>query len=170
MIWCGKTLGLGCRVSPSGKKTFIAQYCVAGRERKKTIGTYGFSTVEQARKEAEKYLALARSGHDLAGEERLARAEMTIAQLCNEYLAHRVWLKKEPTVGTDIGRINGHILPLHCKKKVSAVTPSDVERFMHDVAKGKTATDEKTEKGRSIVRGGKGTASRTVLLLGGIFT
>lgn len=170
MVWCGNTLGFGCRVWPSGKKTFIAQYRVAGRERKKTIGTYGVLTVEQARKEAEKYLALARTGQDLAGEERQARAEMTIAQLCKEYLDHGVGLKKASTVNTDIGRINGHILPLLGKKKISTIIRADVDRFMNDVAKGKTAKDRKTEKGRSIVKGGKGTASRTVRLLGGIFT
>lgn len=170
LVWCGKAQGFGCRVWPSGKKTFIAQYRVAGRERKKTIGTYGVLTVEQARKEAEKYLALARTGQDLAGEERKARAEITIAQLCEEYLEHGVGLKKASTVKTDIGRINGHILPLLGKKKISAITRADVDRFMHDMAKGKTAKDRKTERGRSIVKGGKGTASRTVRLLGGIFT
>ncbi|WP_349363735.1 MAG: site-specific integrase [Roseitalea porphyridii] len=170
MVWCGKMQGFGCRVWPSGKKTFVAQYRVAGRERKKTIGTYGVLTVEQARKEAEKYLALARTGQDLAGEERQARAEMSVAELCREYRQHGVALKKGSTVKTDIGRINGHILPLLGRKKISAVTRADVERFMHDVAKGKTAKDRKTEKGRSIIRGGEGTATRTVRLLGGVFS
>ena len=42
---------------------------------------------------------------------------------------------------------------------------------MQDVANGKTSTDVKTGlRGRAIVRGGKGTASRTVGLLGGIFS
>ena len=55
---------------------------------------------------------------------------------------------------------------------VSAVTRADIESFMHDVAQGKTAMRCKTKKGRGIiyVRGGKGTASRTVGLLGSIFT
>ncbi|WP_067338480.1 tyrosine-type recombinase/integrase [Stappia indica] len=162
--------GFGCRVWPSGKKTFVSQYRVAGRERKKTIGTYGVLIVEQARKEAEKYLALARTGQDLAGEERRARAEMSVAELCREYLRHGVALKKGSTVKTDIGRINGHILPLLGRKKISAVMRADVERFMHDVAKGKTAKDRKTEKDRSIIRGGEGTATRTVRLLGGVFS
>lgn len=173
LIWCGKLRGFGCRIWPSGKKTFIAQYRVggrSGRERKKTVGTYGVLTVEQARKEAEKYLALAKTGHDLAGEERQARSEMTVAALCAEYLQHGVAIKKELTVKTDVGRINSHILPLLGRKKLSAVTRAEVERFMHDVAKRKTAKDEKTAKGRSIVKGGKGTATRTVRLLGGIFT
>ncbi len=51
------------------------------------------------------------------------------------------------------------------------VASLDVDRFMRDVAKGKTAMDMKTRKhGRSRVTGGKGTATHTVRLLGGIFT
>ncbi|MBO6756348.1 MAG: tyrosine-type recombinase/integrase [Roseibium sp.] len=172
-IWCGKLRGFGCRVWPSGKKTFIAQYRIGGRSgklRKKTLGTYGVLTVDQARKEAEKYLALAQTGQDLAGEERQVRTEMTVSELCDEYLEHGVALKKASTVATDVGRINAHIRPLLGKRKISTVKRADIERFMHDVAKGKTAHDKRTEKGRSIVRGGKGTATRTVRLLGGIFT
>jgi integrase len=52
------------------------------------------------------------------------------------------------------------------------VTSQDVQGFMNDVAAGKTAGKTKTAKKRGLahVRGGKGTASRTVGLLGGIFT
>jgi hypothetical protein len=48
----------------------------------------------------------------------------------------------------------------------------DVESFMHDVAEGNTAVRVKSGKkgGVSNVRGGFGTASRTVGLLGAIFT
>lgn len=46
----------------------------------------------------------------------------------------------------------------------------DRGRFIDDVAKGKTATVVKTEKhGRAVVKGGKGTATRTAGLLSGIF-
>ncbi|MBL4695547.1 MAG: tyrosine-type recombinase/integrase [Rhizobiaceae bacterium] len=174
VAWCGKLAGFGCRVWPSGKKVFIVFYRAGGRGsklRKKSIGTYGMVTVEQARREAEKYLASAQLGQDLVGEERKAKAEMTVSDLCDEYLEHGVSLKKPSTIATDIGRINGHIRPLLGKKKLSAVTRTDIERFLNDVAKGKTAQDKRTgKKGRSIIKGGKGTAARTVRLLGGIFT
>lgn len=171
--WCGKLSGFGCRVWPTGRKVFIAFYRAGGRgspARKKTIGTYGTLTVEEARREAEKYLASAQLGQDLVGEEREAKGEMTVSQLCDEYLEHGVALKKPSTVATDVGRINGHIRPLLGRKKIGAITRKDIERFLNDVAKGKTAKDTRTEKGRSIVKGGKGTATRTVRLLGGIFT
>ena len=54
---------------------------------------------------------------------------------------------------------------------VAAADRTDVERFMYAVAEGETAASIKTRKrGLARVRGGKGTASRTVGLLGAIFT
>jgi integrase len=54
---------------------------------------------------------------------------------------------------------------------VREVTTGDVRRFLAAVAAGKTRADVKTGKrGRAIVEGGKGTATRTVGLLGGIFS
>jgi integrase len=54
---------------------------------------------------------------------------------------------------------------------VAAITREDVEHFMHSVAEGETAARIKTKKrGLARVRGGKGTAGRTVGLLGAIFT
>ena len=64
-----------------------------------------------------------------------------------------------------------HIKPLLGKKKIKSVTRADVMRFVKDVATGKTSADIRTRPhGRAIVKGGTGTATRTVGLLGGIFT
>ena len=57
------------------------------------------------------------------------------------------------------------------KRKVSEITQADIRKFLKNVSEGATAADTKTvSRGRAIVKGGKGTASRTVGLLGGIFT
>jgi hypothetical protein len=79
--------------------------------------------------------------------------------------------KKASTLITDYGRIECHIKPLLGSYRVSAVASADMEQFLHDVAAGKTAGRTETAKKRiAHVRGGKGTASRTVNLLGAIFT
>lgn len=172
-VWCGKLAGFGVRVWPTGRKVFVVQYRAGGREaptRRKSLGVYGTVTTDEARKAAESYLASAHLGNDLVGKERQARAEMTVNLLCDDYIKHGMTTKKPSTVKTDLGRINGHIRPLVGKKKISSLTRRDVEQLLVDVAEGKTARDIRTEKGRSIITGGKGTATRTVRLLGGIFT
>jgi len=172
-VWCGKLTGFGVRVRPSGRKSFVVQFRTGGRgsqARRKSLGQYGVVTVDQARKVAETYLASASLGNDLVGDEKRVRAEVTVSQLCDEYIQQGMTTNKESTIKTDIGRINGHIRPLMGKKKISAVTRQDIERLLNDIAKGKTAKDTKTLKGRSIVKGGKSAATRSVRLLGGIFT
>jgi integrase len=104
---------------------------------------------------------------------------MTVAALCDQYLDEVSSIilpksgepKKASTLATDRGRIERHIKPLLGRKKVKAITGPDVERFLRDVAAGRTKADIKTIKhGRAIVRGGRGTATRTVGLLGAIFS
>ncbi|MCP1199072.1 site-specific integrase [Notoacmeibacter sp. MSK16QG-6] len=172
--WCGKLSGFGCRVRGNGHKTFVVMYRAGGRNavpRKVTIGTYGKLTVDQARVEASKILAKAQLGEDVAAERAKQRAEMTVSELCDEYMQEGVEHKKPSTIQSDISRIEAHIRPLLGRKRIGAVSRADIERFLRDVAQGKTAREKKTGKrGKSIVKGGKGTATRTVRLLGGIFT
>ena len=174
VVWCADLSGFGCRIRKTGTKSFIAQYRVGGRNspaRKVTLGAYGKLTVDQARKAAAEVLAKARLGEDVAETKAKQRAEMTVAQLCNEYLEDGCDHKKASTLLSDRGRIERHIKPLLGTKRIGQVKRGDIERFMRDVAKGKTAIDIKTKKhGRSRVTGGKGTASRAVELLGGIFS
>jgi len=121
------------------------------------------------------------SGLDPAALKRAKRSAQSVAELCDMYLAdaeagriltRRKAPKKASTLVTDRGRIERHIKPLMGTMRVPAVTRADVEAFMHDVAQGKTAGRSKTRRRRGLanVRGGKGTAARTVGLLGSIFS
>lgn len=185
-IWDTALPGFGVRVKPNGTASFVLQYRAveADKHRRKTLGRVGapgHPTLDQARRAAEKTLAQVRLGGDPVGEERKRREAITVAALCEEYLeearAGRILTrsrrpKATSTIEIDAGRIAAHIIPLLGKKRVEDLTPQDVRRFMREVEAGKTARDDASGKlrGRTVIKGGAGTARRTVGLLGGILT
>lgn len=175
-LWDAEVTGFGLKVCVGGRKVYVCKYRHgSGRRaptRRLTIGQHGSPwTVETARKEAWRILGQVALGNDPARVKQTNKAVLTISELCDEYLAHGVATKKASTLATDRGRIERHIKPLIGHTRLTDITKTDVTRFMQDVAAGKTAMDEKTgHRGRSIVTGGNGTATRTVGLLGGIFT
>ncbi len=176
VVWDEELKGFGVRVWPSGKKTFIAFYRFEGAMRKVTLGVFGTLTADQARSAAKEVLSKAALGTDVAATKAAQRAQMTVSELCDAYLAAAragklERPKKASTLNTDAGRIERHIKPLLGTKKIGSVTKVDMRAFKRAVANGETATDVKTGKhGRAIVEGGEGTATRTLGLLGGIFS
>lgn len=181
-LWDSEVKGFGIRVNKDGTKTYILKYLFNGKQRWFTIGKHGSPyTPDAARTEALKLIGLAKSKVDPGEQKKKDRAAgITVGELCDNYLiaaeAGRLLTKfdtskKTSTLTTDRGRIERHIKPLLGKKLVQGITRETIEKFLHDVAQGKTKTNVKTAKhGRAIVRGGRGTATRTVGLLGGIFT
>ncbi len=175
-LWDSELKGFGIKIAKGGRKSYVCKYRVgSGRSaptRRMTIGAHGSPwTVEQARAEARKLLGRAANGEDPAREKQEEKKQITVAQLCDLYLENGIGTKKPSTISTDRGRIERHIKPLIGKMKVQEVSRANVKRFLQDVANGKTSIDKKTGlRGRAIVTGGKGTATRTVGLLGGIFS
>jgi integrase len=182
-IWDTAVLGFHARRQKSDAVSYVLFYRTKdGRTRWHTIGRHGSPwTPDTARDEAQRLLGEVAGGADPAPEKRARRKAASVAQLCDQYLAdaetnrlltRRRAPKKASTLATDRGRIERHIKPLLGQLKVAAVTREDVDGFLHDVAAGRTAAKSKTAKRRGVarVRGGRGTASRTVGLLGGIFT
>ena len=181
-VWDASLSGFGARRQRSEAVSYVLYYRTAeGRQRWYTIGRHGAPwTPDTAREEAKRLLGDVAHKVDPAAEKRAARNAQTVAELCDLYLADAEsgrlvtrWrsAKKASTLATDRGRIERHIKPLLGRRAVASVTRGDVEAFMFDVAAGKTAGTTKTKaQGLALVRGGKGTASRTVGLLGAIFT
>ncbi len=173
-VWDTQVKGFGLKVTPRGKKVYVLQYRLAGRQTPKrfTIGSHGSPwTPDQARAEAISLLGRVKEGFDPARERQDAKNELTLSELCDQYLEEGCSTKKPSTIATDTGRVERHIKPILGRMLVKDVTPNDVRRFMNAIARGKTAADVRTKpRGRARVTGGKGTATRTVGLLGGIFS
>jgi integrase len=183
IVWDTAVPAFGARRQKGEAVNYVLFYRTReGRQRWITIGRHGAPwTPDTAREEARRLLGDVVKGLDPAAAKSAKRKAATVADLCEQYFAdaaagrlltRRKTSKKESTLATDKGRIERHIVPLLGRLTVAAVTREDVETFMHDVADGKTAARTKTAKKHGLARvaGGKGTASRTVGLLGAIFS
>lgn len=181
VIWDSELPGFGLRVFASGKRSYVLQYRSLGRSRRYTIGLHGVWTPEAARLEAKAQLGRIARGDNPAEEKQLDHRALTVKQLCDLYRADlEAGLilgkggrpKRAKTIYTDLGRIKRHIIPLLGTRRVKDLTRVDATRLLKDVMAGKTRTSVKTDKlrGKAIVRGGAGTASRTLGLFGAILT
>ncbi len=182
-LWDSAVPAFGIRRQNSEAVAYVLLYRTKeGRLRRFTIGRHGAPwTPDSARDEAKRILGEVSEGKDPATNKQQDRKADTMADLCDQYLreaesgrllTRRKVPKKNSTLLADKGRIERHIKPMLGRLKVAAVTRQDVEYFMSAVAEGKTATKQKSgnKRGLAIVKGGKTAASRTVGLLGAIFT
>ena len=171
-VWCGSLSGFGARIYPSGRKVFVAQIRVGRGQRRVTIGALGAFTVDQARKRAEAIIRAAAEGRDPQREKREARTALTVAELCDEYLAAaRAGLvitrfkrpKRSTTVAIDEGRVGRHIKPLIGKIPARDLRRVDVQRMADAIAQGKTAGIFKGKlRGQEITAGGDPGPSFTI--------
>ena len=91
IAWDDKLTGFGCRVQPSGTKSFIVNYRAGDGGRKApnkrvVVGRYGRVTADRARRLAQELLGQVAGGADPAGERANARALPTLGDACSEYI------------------------------------------------------------------------------------
>jgi integrase len=169
-------------------KTGAASYyfgarLTTGKYRPIKIGVVGGLTPDEARKAARAHRAEVDKGADPVDAKFRAREAWPIAKLCDEYLtAAEAGLvstrfgrpKRASTIKIDRGSIARHVKPLIGSEVAAKFTSQAAQRFLDDIAKGKTAVTEKNPNGRkrarAVVKGGSGAASRVVELMGGVWS
>ena len=86
-LWDSEVPGFGVKITPKGKRVYVAQYRVAGRSRRVTIAKHGILTIEKARDAAKDRLAQATLGGDPAADKMDLRHGPTVKELGTRYLA-----------------------------------------------------------------------------------
>ena len=145
--------GFGCRVMPSGVKSYILEYRpgAGGRgtaTKRLTLGRHGAMTAEQARKAALDALARIRLGDDPQAEKAHQRASLTVSDLIDAFIAEHVGKCKPQTAESHkiaLRRLRGahgnikaealtrdQVAALHSKFKD---TPSAANRFLAVISK-----------------------------------
>jgi len=169
MVWDDRITGFGLQVLPSGVKSYVFDYRTPeGRKRRATIGKHGKWTTDQARKEADRLAAMVKEGRDPLTERKEKRETPTVADILAAYIeSEKFQAKTIHTRTTDLGRINGHLIPTMGRLYANALTPEDVMKAFRAIRDGKTSKTTKTgPRGLSRVRGGEGTARKSLRLLG----
>jgi integrase len=122
--------GFGLKVTPKGRKVFIALYRVGGagsRLRKYTIGPYGRVTLAMARGHAQKIFAAKLDGRDPAEEKKQSRRRLVVDRIdgiiegyIQERLASRKTRKKLEN------QLRRDVLPHWASKSVHEIKRRDV--------------------------------------------
>jgi site-specific recombinase XerD len=177
-VWDRELRGFGVQVMPSGLKSFVIQYRTPeGRNRRAVIGRYGLMTVEEARKLAHEKLVAVSKGVDPVAEEAQAAGLLTVAEVCDWYLAEAeagriLGRRRRPikpsTLAMDKSRIEAHIKPLLGRCQVASLKLGDIEGAQADIAAGKTSKPRAGSRGGATT-GGEGVAARTMSTLHSIF-
>jgi integrase len=170
-LWDADVKGFGVRVKATGAKSFVLKYRIGPATKRHTLGKVGSPyTVDEARKIAADLLRDIRHGADPTAEKKDRLKAETVAELAELYLgpdgrAARP-KKKDSSWKRDESCIRSHVIPLLGRKVARDLSSADIERLQADVAAGKTRMDEKAGfRSRIIVRGGKGTAARTLAVV-----
>jgi len=133
--WDADTKGLGLRVSPSGRKTWILMYRVRGekRVRRATLGTYPTLSLADAREMAQGDLRAAAKGKDPAATRKGERAADTFGELAERYI-ERYAKKKKRSWRKDRQTLDRDLLPRFKHRKAAGIKRREVIEMLEEIA------------------------------------
>jgi len=132
--WDSEITGLGLKVTPRGRKTFLVQYRPGGRNsptRKMSIGKYGPVTIQKARKEASQILGLRAEGRDPAFERQQARQRLLsdrFSYIADDYLTK--YASQNRTMNETTRIIRKDVLPKWGTRSIHEIGKRDINNLL----------------------------------------
>lgn len=132
-LWDDELKGFGLKVTPAGKKVFLVQYRLGGRNgrtRRYTIGQLGTVTPEQARIEARRLLGDVAAGRDPSETKDAKRADTSLGILLEQFLTGHAETKLKASSSKEYRRIaNIYVLPSLRHRQIKDVARADIARL-----------------------------------------
>jgi integrase len=122
-----KTPGLCVCVTATGTRTFYLYRWLNDGPQRFRIGRYPDLSIEAARAEAKKLTGLMAQGINPQDRKRAARAEPTLGELWERYLAMHARPHKKPRSVREDERLYGRFLSKWAKRKVSSIRKMDLQ-------------------------------------------
>lgn len=138
IIWDSELSGFGIRICPGGSKSWLVDFRVAGRRRRKVIADYALVTPEAARAQAKKFLSTVELGGDPFQESDDLRKQRTLREFSAEYMARHG--DKKASARNDAGYLKNHILPKLGGKRLSEIKRPDVAEMHSSIGKAHETT------------------------------
>jgi len=139
-IWDSEVKGFGCRIWPSGKKTYMFVYRSPLNQKKIffKIGVHGNITVDEARTEAKKLSGAIAAGHDPKEQkqEKIAeqKQELLFGDFFEVFKEKYMSIKYKDGGYRNMSLANVHILPKFTKRKLGEITSRDIKLFLESLA------------------------------------
>lgn len=130
--WDTAVPGLGVRVRPSGRKTYIYRYRAKGskRQRKLGLGNVSVVSLEDARLSAREYGTRVAKGDDPMAESEPTKTAPMTAALAERFLAEHVRIKRKPATYEQYELLlRRYILPVLGHVPFDQLTKSDLAKM-----------------------------------------
>ena len=140
-IFDSQLSGFALRITPTGKRIFVAQGRVSGRKRRITVGYASDMPLSKARQEALQTLAAMRGGKDPTAERKArlrasAAKSITVGELAGRWMAEFVVPKLKPRTVSDYKELLAlHILPALGNLTVAEIDREHIEKRHIDMKK-----------------------------------
>jgi len=131
-VWDAALHGFGVKITPKGRKVFVAQYRIAGigASKRKTIGVHGELHIQKAKEEAKDVLHDARKGIDPNAEREAFKKAPTVSNALDGFFDEHVKRHLKPSTVENYKLMRRvHLEPAFGKLKLSDMTRERVSQF-----------------------------------------